>query len=259
MKGFEELDKDELELPPYEREDGRAADELRTVAIEPGFIRSARGSVLIAMGNTRVICTASVDESVPGWMRAQNVPGGWLTAEYGMLPAATADRNRREVSAGKPGGRTMEIQRLIGRALRAVVDLEKLGRRQIYLDCDVIQADGGTRTASITGAYVALRLAVNHMRNTGLIKENPISEPLAAVSVGVVEKTPLLDLCYVEDSAAEVDMNVVMTASGKFIELQGTAEERPFSRDQLDAMLGLAEKGIGELLELQESVISASG
>ena len=240
------------------RIDGRRADELRTVRFTPNFISSAKGSVLVEMGNTRVICTASVDENVPGWMRFQKVSGGWVTAEYSMLPGATHDRTQREVTKGKLGGRTMEIQRLIGRSLRAVVDLQKLGRRQIYLDCDVIQADGGTRTASITGAYVALQLAVQRLMQEGLLKENPVREGLAAISVGIHKEVPILDLCYLEDSAAEVDANFVMTHSGKIIEVQGTAEGAPFSKEELFQMMELAEKGIGELAAMQQKVLGSS-
>ena len=237
------------------RIDGRKADELRSVKFTKDFITSAKGSVLIEMGNTRVICNASVEENVPGWMRYQKIPGGWVTAEYSMLPGATQDRTKREATQGKIGGRTMEIQRLIGRSLRAVVDLKKLGRRQIYLDCDVIQADGGTRTASITGAYVALKLAVDRLMKEGKIKENPVTEGLAAISVGINKQVPILDLCYIEDSAAEVDANFVMTESGKIIEVQGTAEGAPFSKAELIEMLELAEKGIGELVEMQKNVL----
>ena len=237
------------------RIDGRSADELRPVKFTKDFITSAKGSVLVEMGNTRVICNASVDESVPGWMRYQNVPGGWVTAEYSMLPAATQARVQRESSKGKVGGRTMEIQRLIGRSLRAVVDLKKLGRRQIYLDCDVIQADGGTRTASITGAYVALKLAIKRLMEEGKLKQDPVIEGLAAISCGINKKTPILDLCYIEDSAAEVDANFVMTESGKIIEVQGTAEGAPFSKDELMEMMALAEKGIGELIVKQKEAI----
>ncbi len=253
MKSFDELNRQDLELP-YTRQDGRKVDQLRPVKFTKDFITSAKGSVLVEMGNTRVIVTATVDENVPGWMRYQKVPGGWVTAEYSMLPGSTGERSKREI--GSLGGRTMEIQRLIGRSIRSVVDLQKLGRRQIFLDCDVIQADGGTRTASITGAYVALRIAVDRLMKEGLIKQDPITEALAAVSVGVCDNTPILDLCYVEDSSAEVDMNVIMTASGKMIEVQGTGEERPFSREELDKMLGLAEKGIGELMDLQREVLN---
>ena len=247
---------DEVVNNTDKRIDGRKADELRPVQFTKDFITTAKGSVLVEMGNTRVICTASVDENVPGWMRFQKVPGGWVTAEYSMLPGATQDRNQREASKGKIGGRTMEIQRLIGRSLRAVVDLEKLGRRQIYLDCDVIQADGGTRTASITGAFVALKLAVARLMKDGLIKQDPIIEGLAAISVGVHKQVPILDLCYFEDSAAEVDANFVMTESGKIIEVQGTAEGAPFSKTELMEMMGLAEKGIGELIEMQRAVLA---
>ncbi|MCF7863984.1 MAG: ribonuclease PH [Kiritimatiellales bacterium] len=238
------------------RIDGRKPDELRPVKFTKDFITTAKGSVLVEMGNTRVICTASVDENVPGWMRFQNVPGGWVTAEYSMLPGATQQRTNRESTQGKIGGRTMEIQRLIGRSLRAVVDLQKLGRRQIYLDCDVIQADGGTRTASITGAFVALRLAVNRLMKEGLVKQDPITEGLAAISVGIHKQVPILDLCYLEDSAAEVDANFVMTESGKIIEVQGTAEGAPFSKDELLEMMTLAEKGIVELIAKQRSILS---
>jgi ribonuclease PH len=233
------------------RFDGRKPDELRPVKFTRDFTINAKASVLVEMGNTKVICAVSVDESLPPWMRAQNVPGGWLTCEYGMLPSATADRFRRET--GKIGGRTMEIQRLIGRALRAIVDLQKLGKRQITIDCDVIQADGGTRTASITGAYVALRMAVDRLMKEGLLKEDPIKEAIAAISVGIYKGVPLLDLCYFEDSKAEVDMNVVMTASGRIVEVQGTAEEEPFTKEQMTRMMDLAEQGILSLLDLQKA------
>ena len=232
------------------RYDGRVPDELRPVKFTRDFTLNAKASVLVEMGNTRVICAVSVDESVPPWMRRDNVPGGWLTCEYGMLPSATSDRFRRET--GRVGGRTMEIQRLIGRALRAVVDLQKLGKRQITIDCDVIQADGGTRTASITGAYVALRLAVDRLMKDGLLKEDPIKEEIAAISVGIYQGVPLLDLNYFEDSKAEVDMNVVMTSSGRLVEVQGTAEEEPFTKEQMCQMMTLAEKGIGELFDAQK-------
>ncbi|MDF7805839.1 ribonuclease PH [Pontiellaceae bacterium B12219] len=249
------IDLDAVAETAGKRFDGRVADELRPVKFTKNFITSAKGSVLVEMGNTRVICTASVDENVPGWMRYQKVPGGWVTAEYSMLPGATQDRTQREATKGKIGGRTMEIQRLIGRSLRAVVDLQKLGRRQIYLDCDVIQADGGTRTASITGAYVALKLAVQRLMKDGLLKKDPVKEGLAAISCGIHKEVPILDLCYLEDSAAEVDANFVMTESGKIIEVQGTAEGAPFSKEELVQMMTLAEKGIGELIELQKAVI----
>lgn len=233
------------------RYDGRTPDQLRPVKFTPDFTINAKSSVLVEMGNTKVICAVSVDESVPPWMRRDKKPGGWLTCEYAMLPSATGDRVRRET--GKVGGRTMEIQRLIGRALRAVVDLNKLGKRQLTIDCDVIQADGGTRTASITGAYVALRLAIDRLMKEGLLKEDPIKEAIAAISVGVYKGVPLLDLNYFEDSKAEVDMNVVMTASGRMVEVQGTAEEEPFTKEQMSQMMDLAEKGINELLEKQKA------
>jgi ribonuclease PH len=210
--------------------------------------------VLIEIGDTRVICTASVEEKVPPFLRDQKK--GWVTAEYGMLPRATAVRTVREATAGKTGGRTMEIKRLIGRALRAVVCMEKLGERTIWIDCDVIQADGGTRTASITGAYIALYDAVTSLKQKRLVSGNPVIDTLAAVSVGVVKGTPMLDLCYAEDSTADVDMNVVMTGSGRIVEIQGTAEAEPFSRATLDEMLRLAEKGIGELSSAQSEILA---
>jgi len=235
------------------RYDGRKPDQMRPVRFIRDFTIHAKASVLVEMGNTKVICAVSVDECVPGWMRAQNIEGGWLTSEYSMLPSATPDRAKREATAGKLGGRTMEIQRLIGRALRSVIDLKKLGRRQLYIDCDVIQADGGTRTAAITGAYIALRMAVDRMMAEKLLKEDPINDAIAAVSVGVCKGVPLLDLCYLEDSSAEVDMNVVMTSSGKLVEVQGTAEGAPFTKEQMAEMMALAEKGIKELLDAQKS------
>jgi ribonuclease PH len=206
------------------------------------------------MGNTQVICGVGIEDSVPRWMQKQKVEGGWLTAEYSMLPYSTEDRSRRE-NSGRISGRTQEIQRLIGRSLRAVMDLKKLGPRTLYVDCDVLQADGGTRTASVTGAYVALRIAVNYLLDQGLIFEDPILEEVAAISVGLVKDSPCLDLCYVEDVAADVDMNVVMTASGKFIEVQGTAEGEPFDRAQLDALTQLAEGGINDLVALQRKAV----
>jgi len=235
------------------RQDGRAVDELRPVAFELDIAPAALSSVLISVGNTRVICAVSVDESVPPWMRYQKVPGGWLTSEYSLLPYSTPDRNRRE-GPGRTSGRTMEIQRLIGRSLRAAVDLKKIGERTLMLDCDVLQADGGTRTASVTGGFLALRLAFDKLRASGKLKEDPLIQEIAAVSVGVVDGVPVLDLPYEEDVRAGTDMNVVMSADGEFIEVQGTAEERPFNRAQLDGMLDLAAKGIGELMDLQRSV-----
>jgi len=237
------------------RSDGRSPDELRPVTLQTGIAPAADGSILIGMGATRVICGASVQNEVPRWLRAQNQPGGWVTAEYSMLPYSTEDRSRREVSSGKPSGRTQEIQRLIGRSLRAVVDLEALGPRTIWLDCDVLQADGGTRTASVTGAYLALRMAINGLLEAGKLEQDPLKDSVAAISVGVVHGVPLLDLCYVEDFAASVDMNVVMTGSGEFVEVQGTAEEAPFSADALKHMQDLAAKGIRELTEIQASAL----
>lgn len=227
------------------RPGGRAPDELRPVRITRHFTRHAEGSVLIECGDTRVLCTASVEESVPGFLR--NTGRGWVTAEYGMLPRATHTRNRREAATGKQGGRTLEIQRLIGRALRAVVDLKALGERSITIDCDVLQADGGTRTASITGAYVALVDAVDELVRRGVLRDSPLHGQVAAVSVGIWAGQPVLDLDYAEDSEAETDMNVVMNNGGGFIEVQGTAEGHAFRRHELDALLNLAADGIGQL------------
>ncbi|WP_373755556.1 ribonuclease PH [Neisseria sp.] len=234
---------------------GRAADEMRAVTITPRFLPHADGSALIEFGNTKVICTASIDEAVPPFLRGKGE--GWVTAEYGMLPASTAGRMRREAAAGKQSGRTQEIQRLIGRSLRAVVDMEKLGERQILIDCDVIQADGGTRTASITGAFVALQIAVNKLLSDGLIAENPVREAVAAVSAGVVGGVPLLDLDYPEDSGCDSDVNIVMTASGKIIEIQGTAEGAPFTTNELGKLIALAQKGISELTALQRQALES--
>ncbi len=235
------------------RPDGRKNDELRKVAVTRNFISTAEGSVLIKVGNTRVICTASIEDKVPPFLRDQK--RGWVTAEYGMLPRATHTRTMRESTSGRVGGRTHEIQRLIGRALRAVVDLELLGERTVWVDCDVIQADGGTRTASITGAFIALNDALHRAMRNGLIERNPVSDYLAAVSVGIVSGEPRLDLCYAEDSAADADMNVVMTESGKIVEIQGTAETEPFSKEMLDSLLSLAEKGISELIAVQREIV----
>ena len=232
----------------------RAADALRAVKITPHFLPHADGSVLIECGNTKVICTASIDESVPPFLRGKGQ--GWVTAEYGMLPASTATRMRREAAAGKQGGRTQEIQRLIGRSLRAAVDMAKLGERQILIDCDVIQADGGTRTASISGAYVALELAVKKLLSDGLIAENPLTGSIAAVSVGIVNGVPLLDLDYPEDSGCDSDINVVMNGEGKIIEIQGTAEGAPFDFDELAKLIKLAQKGIAELSALQQRALA---
>ncbi|MBO9610099.1 MAG: ribonuclease PH [Paenibacillaceae bacterium] len=235
------------------RIDGRRPDELRPMIITPHYIKHAEGSVLIEVGQTKVICTASLDEKVPPFMKGQGK--GWITAEYSMLPRATQVRNQRESVKGKLGGRTMEIQRLIGRALRSVVNLEALGERTITLDCDVIQADGGTRTTSITGAFVALVLALEKTK----VNTFPITDYLASVSVGIVGGQPLLDLCYEEDSKAKVDMNVVMTGSGKFVEVQGTGEDAPFARTELDALLALAEGGILTMIEAQKQVLGDLG
>lgn len=239
------------------RHDGRQHDELRPITFDLDFISHPEGSVLITAGNTKVICNASVEDRVPPFLRGGGK--GWITAEYSMLPRATNQRTIRESSKGKISGRTMEIQRLIGRALRAVVDLEKLGERTIWIDCDVIQADGGTRTASITGAFLAMAIAVGKLIKAGTVKTNPITDFLAAISVGIdKEQGILLDLNYEEDSSAEVDMNVIMTGSGRFVELQGTGEEATFSREDLNGLLGLAEKGIQELIDKQKEVLGDS-
>jgi ribonuclease PH len=235
------------------RSDGRSASELRTTKITPGFVAHAEGSVLIEVGRTRVICTASVEDRVPPFLR--NTGKGWVTAEYGMLPRATSTRTQREASAGKVGGRTQEIQRLIGRSLRSVTKMTDLGERTIWIDCDVIQADGGTRTASITGGFVALVLALQHMRELALIRDVPVVDYVAATSVGIVDGAALLDLAYDEDSKAEVDMNFVKTGDGRFIELQGTAEGQPFDKRALDALMDLADNGIRELIAMQKSVV----
>jgi ribonuclease PH len=235
------------------RSDGRQPDELRPVSFEPGYTRHAEGSVLVAFGGTRVLCTASVEPRVPPWLKGRG--SGWVTAEYGMLPRSTHTRSPREASRGKQGGRTLEIQRLIGRSLRAVIDLEALGERTVTLDCDVLQADGGTRTASITGSYVALCLAARSLTEARQIDTSPIHGQIAAVSVGIVEGTPVLDLDYSEDSDAETDMNVVMNEAGGFVEVQGTAEGHAFQRDELDRLLDLASAGIGELLAAQRAVL----
>lgn len=237
----------------FARTDGRAPDELRAVRIIPDFMPFAEGSALIEMGQTRVICTASVEERLPPFLR--NKGQGWVTAEYAMLPRATLSRTQRETGRGGPSGRTHEIQRLIGRSLRAVADLTLLGERSITLDCDVLQADGGTRTAAITGAYVAFVLAVRRLQRHSRIEKNPVTGELAAVSVGIVEGTALLDLKYDEDSRAEVDMNVVCTGDGRFIEVQGTAEGAPFTRDEMDKLLTLASRGIERLLQAQREAI----
>jgi ribonuclease PH len=235
------------------RSDKRAANELRPTTVTPHYLLHAEGSVLIEAGNTKVICTASVEDRVPPFLR--NSGKGWVTAEYGMLPRATSTRTQREATSGKVGGRTQEIQRLIGRSLRSVTNLPALGERTVWVDCDVIQADGGTRTASITGAFVALALALEKLRERGTISAIPLIDHVAAISVGVVDGEPLLDLAYDDDSRAQVDMNVVKTGSGQFIEVQGTAEGLPFGRDALDTLLDLADQGIKQLVEKQKGIV----
>ncbi len=235
------------------RPSNRQPDEMRAIRITRNYTKHAEGSVLIEFGDTKVICTASIEERVPGFLRGKGQ--GWVTAEYGMLPRSTGSRMRREASSGKQGGRTMEIQRLIGRALRAGINLEVLGENTISLDCDVIQADGGTRTASITGAWVALNDAIQHLLDKKVISENPLHHQIASVSVGIYNGTPVLDLDYAEDSNAETDMNVVMNSDNGFIEVQGTAEGHPYSKDELNSMLALAEKGIKELFVVQQAAI----
>ena len=234
------------------RIDGRAAGQLRKTTITPGFLMHAEGSVLIEVGRTRVICAASVEDRVPPFLR--NTGKGWVTAEYGMLPRATSTRTQREASAGKVGGRTQEIQRLIGRSLRSVMRLPELGERTIWVDCDVIQADGGTRTASITGGFVALVLALRKLRDTNVLRTIPVTDFVAATSVGVIDGAPMLDLAYEEDSRAEVDMNVVKTGDGRFVEVQGTAEGPPFERKALDSLMELADEGIKNLVDIQRSI-----
>ena len=237
------------------RSDGRKSNQLRALTITPSYIKTADGSVLIEMGDTRVICTAKLEERVPPFLR--NSGKGWITAEYGMLPGSSQQRIGRESSRGKVGGRTHEIQRLIGRSLRSVADLKSLGERSVWIDCDVIQADGGTRTASITGAYIALMEAVRVWRARGILSADPVKDAVAAVSIGIVDGKILLDLCYEEDSKADVDMNFVMTGSGKFIEVQGTAESAPFTKKQMERMAEIAHQGIKELLQAQKKVIAA--
>ncbi len=239
------------------RPSGRQPYELRPIRFTCHYTKHAEGSVLVEFGDTRVLCTASVDERVPHFLRGQNQ--GWVTAEYGMLPRATHERTNREAARGKQGGRTMEIQRLIGRSLRSVVDLQALGERSIIVDCDVLQADGGTRTASITGGYVALSLAVNRLLEKRKIKKNPLHGQIASVSVGIYRGVPVLDLDYQEDSEAETDMNVVMNDGNAYVEIQGTAEGHPFRKDELQAMLDLADKGIGELLQHQRQALVLAG
>src|SRR2546425_7725196 len=235
-----------------DRIDGRTGDQLRPVAFDLGIAPYADGSVLVTVGKTRVICGVTIEENVPRWMKEQGVTGGWLTSEYSMLPYSTQTRKPRDIAKGRIDGRSMEIQRLIGRSLRAAVDLEKLGPRTIWVDCDVLQADGGTRTAAITGSYVALALAVEKLRGAEKLKENPLLKAVAAVSVGIVNQAVVLDLCYVEDAAAQVDLNMAMTEAGEFIELQGTGEEATFNDSQLSEMLALGKAGIRQLLQAQK-------
>ncbi|PKO51257.1 MAG: ribonuclease PH [Betaproteobacteria bacterium HGW-Betaproteobacteria-2] len=240
---------------PSHRPSQRAHNQLRPVEIIRRYTKHAEGSVLIKFGDTHVLCTASVEEKVPPFLRGKNQ--GWVTAEYGMLPRSTGSRMDREAARGKQSGRTQEIQRLIGRSLRAIIDLGKLGERSIQIDCDVIQADGGTRTAAITGAYVALHDAISHLLRAGLISESPLLDSVAAISVGVYQGQPVLDLDYIEDSGCDTDMNVVMTGKGGFVEIQGTAEGEPFQRDAMNAMLDLAATGIAELTAMQKAALSA--
>jgi ribonuclease PH len=235
------------------RPDGRKNNEIRAVKIQRNFLETAEGSALISMGNTKVICTATIEEKVPPFLKDQK--RGWITAEYSMLPRATQSRTLRESAMGRISGRTHEIQRLIGRALRSVVDLLAIGERTIWIDCDVIQADGGTRTAAITGAFICLSDALKYALRNGLIAKTPLRDYLAAISVGVVNGKPVLDLCYAEDSIAEVDMNIVMTGSGRFVEIQGTAEGTPFSKDTLDSLLTLAQEGINKLIDIQKKLV----
>jgi ribonuclease PH len=243
-------------MPTFERADGRQADQLRPVSFEPNFAPHATGSVLVRYGSTQVICAATIEPGVPTWMKQQGVKGGWLTAEYSMLPYSTHERKPRDINKGRLDGRTVEIQRLIGRSLRAAIDLERLGQNTLWLDCDVLQADGGTRTASITGAYVAARIAVQKLIDQGRLKESPLTDSVAAVSVGLFGGGGLLDLAYVEDKDAQVDFNVVMTGQGQFVEVQGTGEESTFSHAQLDELLTLAQKGLKELSALQAAFLA---
>jgi len=244
-------------VSPAPRADGRGPDQLRAVRFQNNIAPYATGSTLIEWGNTRVICGVTVEESVPRWMKEQGVTGGWITAEYSMLPYSTLQRKQRDITKGKIDGRSQEIQRLIGRAMRATIDLDKLGSRTIWVDCDVLQADGGTRTAAITGAYVAMALATRRLVAEGKLPGDPMRHAVAAVSVGIVQKQPLLDLCYTEDAGAEVDLNLVMTAAGEFIELQGTGEEATFTQSQLADMLALGKAGIGGLLATQQAALAA--
>lgn len=238
------------------RPDGRQPDQLRPVNFEAGIAPHATGSVLVSFGQTRVICAATIEPGVPSWMKQQKIPGGWLTAEYSLLPYSTHERKPRDISRGKLDGRTVEIQRLIGRSIRAVIDLDKLGQNTLWIDCDVLQADGGTRTASVTGAYLAARLAVQSLLDAGRLKENPLVDSVAAISVGLLQGRPLLDLPYSEDKDAEVDCNIVMTGRGRFVEIQGAGEESTFSGDEFQTLLTLAQKGIRELSAAQTAFLS---
>lgn len=238
------------------RHDGRRPDQLREISFQADIAPHATGSVLVSFGDTRVICAATIEPKVPGWMRQQGVKGGWLTAEYSMLPYSTLDRKSRDISRGKLDGRTVEIQRLIGRSLRAVIDLQKLGAKTLWIDCDVLQADGGTRTASITGAFLSARLAVQKLMDENKLTENPLHDSVAAVSVGVCENRELLDLDYVEDKDADVDFNVVMTGQGQFVEVQGSGEEATFSHDQLQNLIKIAQPGLAELSKLQTAFLT---
>ena len=243
------------ETQPFARVDGRACDQIRPLRFQNGIAPYAAGSTLIEWGNTRVICGVTIEDAVPRWMKEQGAPGGWITAEYSMLPYSTLTRKARDISKGKIDGRSQEIQRLIGRAMRAAIDLEKIGSRTIWLDCDVLQADGGTRTAAITGCYVALSLAIQSLQRNGKLSQEPLLKPVAAVSVGIVESRAMLDLSYVEDVAAAVDMNLVMNGEGEFIELQGTGEESSYTEEQLAAMLALGKRGITQFLQLQSKAV----
>jgi ribonuclease PH len=243
-------------MPSPERADGRKPDELRAVSMEADFAPHATGSVLVRYGKTQVICAATIEPGVPTWMKQQGVKGGWLTAEYSMLPYSTHERKARDINKGRLDGRTVEIQRLIGRSLRAVIDLERLGANTLWVDCDVLQADGGTRTASITGAYVATRLAVQRLIDEGKLRESPLTDSVAAVSAGLFGDIAYLDLAYVEDRDAQVDFNIVMTGQGRFVEVQGTGEESTFSQGQLDELLGLAQKGLREISAFQAAFLA---
>jgi len=243
-------------MAALERAGGRKADELRPISFEADFAPHATGSVLVRYGSTQVICAATIEPGVPTWMKQQGVKGGWLTAEYSMLPYSTHERKARDINKGKLDGRTVEIQRLIGRSLRAAVDLDRLGQNTLWLDCDVLQADGGTRTAGITGAYVAARLAVQRLVDRGDLRESPLADSVAAVSVGVLGGNLLLDLDYAEDRDAEVDFNIVMTGQGRFIEVQGTGEETTFSHEQLQDLIGLAQRGLKAISALQAAFLA---